>query len=195
MKKSLLVLFLLLFIFSSIYSYGQVAHVFTIDNDMYTITFSKNDNNYDFDLSMSGIEEPANFTLPKLDISIFKEVIYQKLDLLKGATVTRNDQKINEIFFTVVANIDTIDDLNYSPVAGTLKIGDEINLYKDKLIWRDGIKFKITNVQIVFQQGFIQDVIVDGKVVKDPNNKNEEEFENVELKFTNYYGIGFSSKK
>lgn len=208
MKKLIRFLCTALFLIPSFYCYSQVAHVFTIDDDIYTVTFSKNDNNYDFNISMSQSEETVNFTLPKLDITVFKKVIYQKLNELKGSDTfdssnSESESKINETFYTVVANIDTIDDLNYSPIAGTLKIGEEINLYQDsnqKSKKLNGIKFQISNVQIVFQQGFIQDVIVDGKIVLDKSAPlddliNLEEFVGAELKFTNYYGIGFSSKK
>jgi hypothetical protein len=206
MKKILLVFF----IFFSTYCFSQVAHVFSIgDNNTYTIAFSKNDNNYDFDLSMIGEDNTINFTLPKLDIVTFKNVLYSKLNELneqngkERITVGSNSKIIDEIFFTVVANIDTIDDLNYAPVAGVLNIDKEVNLYRDKnndSFKLKGIKFHIDNVQIVFQQGFIQDVIVDGKIIKDTASPIDEnlilaEFEDAELRFTNYYGIGFSSKK
>lgn len=32
------------------------------------------------------------------------------------------DRAINEVFYTAVANIDAIDDLNYAPIAGTVTI-------------------------------------------------------------------------
>lgn len=195
-------------IFLSAQCYSQVSHVFSIGpTDIYTITFSKNDNNYDFHLSLDGKDDPVDFTLPKLDIGVFRTIMYNKIGELKEGNIPSkddgNNKKINEIFFTVVANIDAIDDLNYAPIAGTLKIGEEINMYRDcdeESCPLKGIKFKITNVQFVFQQGFIQDVIVDGIIIEDTgtpldSNLKLEEFKGAELRFTNYYGIGFSSKK
>lgn len=200
-------LFALMTCISTFY-YSQVSHVFSIKDDTYSATFSKNDNNYDFDLSKVGnADSVENFTLPKLEIVTFKNVVYQHLKKL-DSTITENDtisKKINEFFYTVVANIETIDDLNYAPVAGTLAINKEINLYRDlrnkpffeKL---NCLKFHIDNVQIVFQNGFIQDVIVDGTIVPDNSSKKldnliVDEFLGAKLRFTNYYGIGFSSKK
>lgn len=207
MKKILLTLFVLI----SSYSNCQVAHVFSIETDVYSITFSKSDNNYEFNLSKVGEDDPASFTLPKLDIGVFTTIMRKELNKFSGKELDKNivDKKIEEIFYTVVANIDAIDDLNYAPIAGTLKINKNINLYRDRKhkssIKLDGIQFKVENTQIVFQQGFIQDIIVDGKIVKDisqnPSSKVNsdsmklEEFENVELRFSNYYGIGFSTKK
>lgn len=55
-------------------------------------------------------------------------------------------------------------------------------------------------MQIVFQNGFIQDVIVDGEIVPDKKideskiSVDTKEFVEAKLRFTNYYGIGFSSK-
>ncbi len=99
MKKNLLAFFILL----STFSFGQVAHVFSIDSDIYTITFSKNDNNYDFNLSKIGKDDIKNFTLPKLDIGTFRTVIYQKINELDGIILTnykKNNEKIDEIFYT-----------------------------------------------------------------------------------------------
>lgn len=194
-------------LFISTFCYSQVTHVFSIGIDTYSVTFSKNDNNYEFDLSKVGNTETIeNFTLPKLEIVTFRNVVYQHLINLNSAVVKNDstDKKIAEFFYTVVANIDTIDDLNYAPIAGTLAINKEVNLYRDNLnkpsIKLSSIKFQIDNVQIVFQNGFIQDVIVDGKIVNGDLSKADEnmtitEFLDAKLRFTNFYGIGFSSKK
>lgn len=189
MKTSLLAFY---FFLTSI-CYSQVSHVFSIGSDNYSMTFSKNDTNYDFNLSKSGKDDKKNFTLPKLDIGTFKNIVFQKLNALNQGTLTNNPEiskKIDEIFYTVVANIDTIDDLNYAPIAGTLKIAKEVNLYIDcyKSILLGNTKLKIENVQIVFQQGYIQDIIVDGTITGDF-------FNNTNITFTNFYGIGFTSKQ
>ncbi|MBB4805889.1 hypothetical protein HNP38_001161 [Chryseobacterium defluvii] len=200
-------------IFCTTYFSAQVSHIFSIgDNDTYSITFSKNGNNYDFDVFKVGEnDKKKNFTLPKLDIVTFKNVIFQTLDSLTSPNkIARDDNKINktidEIFYTVVSNIDIIDDLNYAPIAGNLETNKIVNLYRDRRYLKPpysqikGLKFEITNTQIVFQNGFIQDVIVDGKIIKDADSKIDEciklkDFENTELRFTNTYGIGLSSKK
>ncbi len=187
--KTKLVLFF--FLMTSL-CHSQVAHIFSIGTENYTLTFSKNDHNYDFNLAKSGNENKENFTLPKLDIGTFKNVMYQKLKTLdptltNAITINRT---IEEAFYTVVANIEAIDDLNYAPIAGTLKIGSEVNLYIDCFgsILVSNTKFKIENVQIVFQQGYIQDIIVDGVITG-------EFFNNTNIRFTNFYGIGFTSKQ
>lgn len=201
--KTLLLVIVILF---STLGFGQVTNVFSIGTDNYTITFSKNNHNYDFNLFKTGNDKPENFTLPKLDIITFKNVVYQKLKVLDTTLINsvETDKKINELFYTVVANIDAIDDLNYAPIAGTLKVAKEVYLYRDSIHQRSlplkGIKFEIETVQIVFQQGYIQDIIVDGKIIKDAlvvkdKNLKIEEFEGAQLRFTNYYGIGFSSKR
>ncbi len=199
-------------IFCTSYFSAQISHVFSIGNDTYTITFSKNDNNYDFDIFKVGEDDKKkNFTLPKLDVVIFKNVVFQTLDSLNASTkIDRKDEKVNktvdEIFYTVVSNIDVIDDLNYAPIAGNLETNKIVNLYRDKRYLKPpylqikGLKFEITNTQFVFQNGFIQDVIVDGKIVKNKDSIIDEcinlkNFENTELRFTNTYGIGFTSKR
>lgn len=191
--------------------HSQVAHLFSIGTENYTLTFSKNDHNYDFDLVKSGDDNKQNFTLPKLDIGTFKNVVYQKLKTIDSTLVhsTAIDHTIEEAFYTVVANIDAIDDLNYAPIAGTLKINKYIYLYTDKRIsWKQsgstrlhGIQFEITNVNFVFQNGFIQDAVVDGKIIVDASYTGPRDaafdvhdFLKANIKFTNRYGIGFSSK-
>ncbi|WP_374461050.1 hypothetical protein [Chryseobacterium taeanense] len=206
-------------IFCTIYFSAQVSHVFSIGRDTYSITFSKNDNNYDFNVfSEKDKNNKTSFTLPKLDIVTFKNVIYDHLKSLQPSTpLPKDDEKvdkaINEVFYTVAANIETIDDLNYAPIAGTITINNRVNLYRDKLdrvflglIPQSSSKkitclsFEIKKAQIVFQDGFIHDVIIDGEIIEDTTNNNDslsvdtKEFVGAKLRFTNYYGIGFSSK-
>lgn len=202
MKTILLIFFTMM----SLASNAQVTHIFSVGETNYTITFSKNDNNYDFNLFKADKDNPENFTLPKLDIVTFRNAVYQKLTAL-DSSITRTqgtDKVINEIFYTVVANIDVVDDLNYAPIAGTLKIAKKVNLYRDSKdspsFLLKGLKFQIRNVQIVFQHGYIQDIIVDGKIIKTDSKDVDDrlkidEFDGAEIKFTNYYGIGFSSKR
>jgi len=201
MKKILLTLFILI----SSYCHSQVAHVFSIESEVYSITFSKSDNNYEFNLTKVGESDPDSFTLPKLDVGVFTTILRNKLPKKDSDELYKKmvDKKIEEIFYTVVANIDAIDDLNYAPIAGTLKVNKEINLYRDikhkKSSKIDGIRFQVVNAQIVFQQGFIQDIIVDGIIIEDssttPDSIKLEEFKDAQLRFSNYYGIGFSTKK
>ncbi|NML56782.1 hypothetical protein [Chryseobacterium cheonjiense] len=198
---------------------AQVSHIFSIDKDTYSITFSKNENNYDFTLfNVSDTKNKTSFTLPKLDIITFKNVMFENLKTLKSSMSLPQedenvDRAINEVFYTAVANIDAIDDLNYAPIAGTITINKQVNIYRDVALPKvlgiipksnsdkiPGLLFKIEKVQIVFQNGFIQDVIVDGEIVADKKideskiSVDIKEFVEAKLRFTNYYGIGFSSK-
>lgn len=198
---------------------AQVSHIFSIDKDTYSITFSKNENNYDFTLfNVSDTKNKTSFTLPKLDIITFKNVMFENLKTLKSSmSIPQEDENvdraINEVFYTAVANIDAIDDLNYAPIAGTVTINKQVNIYRDVALPKvlgiipksnsdkiPGLLFKIEKVQIVFQNGFIQDVIVDGEIVPDKKideskiSVDTKEFVEAKLRFTNYYGIGFSSK-
>lgn len=191
-------LILYLFLFLSSQCYSQITHYFSIDDSTFSITFSKNDNNYNFNIFKIGNNSNIkSFTLPKLDFLNFRNLLLQSLDsltpslssTLRDSTYAKNE--VREIFYAIVANIDVVDDLNYAPIAGTLKVGEEVNFYIDYYQSSKALasmKFKIENIQIVFQEGFIQDIIVDGEI-------KGGKFDKRKMRFSNFYGIGFSSKQ
>jgi len=183
----------LLVIFCSNYIFSQIKHVITIDGKMLKITAAKNTTNYSFSIQKIDTEDgKVDFTLDELEPKTFVNYFLINLNKVDSTISTSNQEAIkeaNSIFYSTLANIRILNDLDKKPIVAKIEINKEVNVFSSNgnYISNDFI-FEVTTTQIVFQDGFIQDIIVDGILKNKMNN------DKIEVRFVNKYGIGLSGK-
>ncbi len=190
---------------------------FDLSGKNYTIELRKiNTNNYEIIVEdkISTPNKSGSFTTTLDVLNLFSNDFVNTFNTkiapvpLIGAALTNLQSKSSELFFSMQVVARMMEDVTLDPVAGKINVKDRISVdyyYFDKADKKSKFEtssnkfIKIKSVQIQFENSFIENV----KVLAEFEQDFEiERYENVkikiekgeELKFENFYPIGFSSK-
>lgn len=184
---------LFLFFTQLIFSQSQTIN-FTVNDKDYSLKVTKTKVMYEFILEDSKVTIKKEYSMQTLSLDNFILLTKGHLKKIDSSIIESTiNQKLIDIYTVIVNNNEK------GPIAGKLIVSNKVNLYHDK-IKKGALNFKntreadgeleITSVSFVVQQGFIQDIKVNG-VVTSKSSK----YKDYKLSFTNQYGIGFTSKK
>lgn len=180
MKKIALLLILLL-------ANTALAQIQNIDFEIkgstksFTLIVDKKQNLYQFTLQDKDATVKKEFSMQNLSLDNFILLFKGNIKVIDDAITEYNaTAKAIEVYSIAVNNNEK------GPIAGKLIISKNVNAYylkpgSSKEIEKNTLK--IISVSIVIEQGFIQDIKINGTWNK------------IKLSFTNQYGIGFTSKK
>ncbi len=188
--KTILKIVLFLFAFQLTYAQTNLTDYFVVGKERIEIEITKTDNKYKIKLSKVGSEDPEEFTIGSSVGSFFdfKKQFRTKVSKLLGLSTTTEDKKDNSdsllridqeaesIYYSFANNLRVLDNLDFKPKTGVLKVSKTIPVYLNKII----IESLITKKGVK-------------EIEKDFINKAKKEFESKLIDIDNLIKKGYSA--